>query len=437
MFKNKKITQLSMFLFMFLMVFLCLYSFIRLPSLQAEIIAKEEDKKVIDLYLTNTKSNLKINETALAMLSENKLGDDQNIKYAYRTAEGIDMISYSDSWNVSKLEALYNELKLNVHGEEFDLLDRVVIHGESDAYAAGAHSNLSKTIELIIKLPSLPFNSTVYFPFDMSVINLYNGDEYNQVADMAIVLSHEYGHHFTFYHMFKDKDFTNSEYETVRNIQGVEVFYDYANNYQHYLNNHDSYLIEIAADDYVQLMGSPMTKNVSKYVDVRQRLYGAKHPKQWRSYNGYIQGNVLIPFADEVDGLAEYFYRFVDEDPPEKLSYSKKNLNLSISIGSSSHQGSSGPLNFTHYVISWNNAYDQAIYTLICADPDGKNAYPIKTVYPNQTTNAYIGTVSYETATMIYWQYDNIDKGKKIFFVNILLPDNTLIRSDILEYTFR
>ena len=437
MLKKNKTTVIILSLFMFTSLLLSVYFFGSLPNLKTELVSKQNDKTAIDSYLINVKNDLKINETALAMLNESKTNKDENIKYSYRTIEGIDMISYSDSWNVNKLEALYEELKLNKHGDEFDLLDRVVIYGEKDEYAAGNHSNSLNTIELTINLPSLPYNSTIYFPFNMGIINLYNGDEYNEIADMAHVLSHEYGHHYTFYYMFKNNVVTNTQYEKIRNIQDHEVYYDWANNYEHYLDNHDWYLIEIAADDYVQIMGSPMTKNVSKYVDVKQLLNGSNYPKQWRSYNGYVQGNALIPFADEVDGLTEYFYQFIEEEPPIKSSYQKKDLNLNISRHTSQHQGSNGELNFTYYVINWNNVYDQAIYTLVSADADGNNVYPIKTVYPNQTTNAYIGTVSYETSSMIYWRYDNIDDGKKIFFVNILLPDNTLIRSDYLEYTFR
>lgn len=195
------------------------------------------------------------------------------------------------------------------------------------------------------------------------------------------------------------------------------------------------YLVEIAAEDYVQLMGSPLTKNVVRYSDVYQRLYGSISNPNLSSYNGDIQENMLIPFANEVDGLAEYFYQFTEQQP-DYSTYSKKNFDLSITSGSTHHESMNGPLDFIHYKISWADVYDDAIYTLVCLNEDGSINYPLKTVYPGEANYAYIGTVSYVGNGYINWNYDNIDKGTKIFIVTALLPDGTLYKSNPLKYGF-
>ncbi len=182
-------------------------------------------------------------------------------------------------------------------------------------------------------------------------------------------------------------------------------------------------------------MGSPLTKNVVRYSDVFQRLYGNKSSLRLRSYNGTIQENMLIPFANEVDGLSEYFHHFID-DQPVSSSYSKKDFDLSITSGSTHHESMDGPLDFVHYKISWDDVYEDAIYTLVYLDEDGSNNYPIKTVYPGEANYAYIGTVSYEGNGFIHWNYDSLDSGTKIFIVTALLPDGTLYKSNPLKYRF-
>ena len=413
------------------------YLYIRIPTLENDLTLKQENKVTIDQFINSPLSNEIVNTKALESLNK-ETEIDPNIKYTYRTEEGFQMISYSDKWDVEKLQALYNELKLNKHGEEFELLYQVIVYPQPDSNASGDHQNLLESLEIIIDFPALPKDSNIVLFRNMGTIQLYNGDEYTKVSQMAHVLSHEYGHHYTFYYFFNNDKIINSDYEALRNVTEGEVLYYWYNDYANYYANHQWYLIEIAAEDYVQLMGSPMTKNVENYTDINQRLHGAKANYQWHSYNGTIQENMLIPFADEVDGLAEYFNQFISNEPLTKTTYTKKNFNLHIARETSHHDSISGSLDFTYYKISWDDVYknDGAIYTLVCCDEDGSNLIPIKTVYANQATTAYIGTVSYETTQNIYWGYDQLDQGTKNFIVTVLLPDGTLYKSNILTYRF-
>jgi len=436
--KNNRIVQYVLFLFVFLSIALTLYSFLSVPKLEIELNAKKEDQVRIETFLNSYPSNKVINFIAdnVIKLKDVKVTDGQFS--TYKTEEGFEILSDSKYWDVKKLEALYKELKLNKHGEEFELLYKVIVYAERDSVAAGSHQKNDTQLYLNLDFPAFPFEYKIEYTRNMGTIVLYDGDNNRSVQDFAHVLSHEYGHHFTNYYIFKDNEYENTEYEKIRNIQDYEIYYDNQTDYNHYLDHHKWYIAEIAAEDYVQLMGSPMTKNVYRYNDVMQRLYNSNYVYKSESYNGSIQENMYIPFAGEVNGLKDYFHQFLDLKTEESI-YTKKDLSLSITQGNSYHESTQGPLTFTHYRITWNDVYknEGAIYTLIYIDEDDESTFAIKTVYPNETTQAYIGTVSYETSTLIRWNYDKIDQGTKTFILSVLLPDGTLYQSNPLVYRFK
>lgn len=434
--KKSKIISLSVIFFLLISIGTSIYLYFQLSTLKDEIVQKKENKIIIETFLSFLPSNEVVNTLAYDVIEMNQDSYDfENQYYSYKADEGFMLISDSKNWNEHKLKDLYNELKRNKHGEEFELLFKIIVHAEPDSYASGTHESTSEQLSIYLDFPAFPLSGIINFTRNMGTIHLYNGDKVTDVGQYAHTLSHEYGHHFTYYYMFKDNNLLNTEYEKIRNLEEHEVFYDLSENYDHYLQNHMWYLIEIAAEDYVQLMGSPLTKNVVRYSDVFQRLYGNKSNLRLRSYNGTIQENMLIPFANEVDGLSEYFHHFID-DQPVSSSYSKKDFDLSITSGSTHHESMDGPLDFVHYKISWDDVYEDAIYTLVYLDEDGSNNYPIKTVYPGEANYAYIGTVSYEGNGFIHWNYDSLDSGTKIFIVTALLPDGTLYKSNPLKYRF-
>jgi len=431
-----KIVSISVIFVLSISIGMALYLFFQLTTLKEEIIQKKEDRTVIETYLNILPSQKIVNTLAYNVIDANKDSinlDDQY--YSYKAEEGFMLISDSKNWNENKLKELYYELKRNKHGEEFELLFKIIVHAEPDTNASGMHENNSEQLSMYFDFPAFPSAYIINFTRNMGTLHLYNGDKFTEVSQYAHTLSHEYGHHFTFYHMFKDNQIINSEYEKIRNIQEQTVFYEITENYDHYLQNHMWYLFEIAAEDYVQLMGSPLTKNVVRYTDVFQRLYGSNSNVNLNSYNGTIQENMLIPFANEVDGLSDYFHQFIGQQP-DYPSYSKKNFDLSIISGSTHHESMDGPLDFVHYKIYWDDVYEDAIYTLVYLDEDGSNNYPIKTVYPDEANYAYIGTVSYVGNGYIHWNYDSLDSGTKIFIVTALLPDGTLYKSNPLKYRF-
>ena len=416
-----------------------IFAYTQIPVLEQKIVDKQESKKKIDSYLLQEHSSFVQNEKALEALNKPEESND-GVSYSYRTPEGFEMISYSQKWNQNKLIELYEELKQNKHGEEIGLLYQVIVYGEHSELASGMHSNERKVLYLELDFPAIAKGEIKYY-LDMGTIELYGGDTYTRVEQMAHTLSHEYGHHFTMYYFFNNGDaIRGSKYEEVRNLEGYDIRYDWWEDPDDYVKNHHWYIVEIAAEDYVQILGSPTAKKVTNYKDVRQVLYGAKFSDEYNSGNGTPQENLMIPLAIEVDGLYNLFYQEIKDDyPPAPILHEKKEIKIEITSGTSSHESVKGQISFKHYRITWNDAYagEGAIYTLVCYDESDYFIYPIKTVHSGDSMQAYIGTVSRETSTMIYWQYDELDKGTKTFVVTVLFPDGTMRVSDPMTYTFK
>jgi Pregnancy-associated plasma protein-A. len=432
--------QLKYILLLSTIVFLGMsfYVFSQKTNLEQKIADKQTSKGKIDNYLVNYVRSTSDNQQALDLFSITK-AKDSKILHSYKTPEGFEMISYTNKWTKEKLIDLYEELMKNRHGDEIELLYQVIVYGVADSYAAGDHSNESKEFELQLRFPALRSNSSITYELEMGTIQLYNGNEYTKVQQFAHTLSHEYGHHFTFHHFFKD-GVEGSEYAKLRNVAADMVRYNWWDDQNDYKKNHHWYLVEIAAEDYVQIMGSPMTKNQVDYKDIREILNGAKWVGNLDSKNGTPQENLMIPFAHEVEGLYDYFNKFVSDtyEPAPTLPI-EKNIEIKVKKGSSSQLGADGMLYFTHYVISWNDAYknEKASYTLVCYDENDYYIHPIKTVGYGNSMTAYIGTVSINRNNYIYWQYDNIDKGNKNFVVIVHFPDGTILKSKPFAYSFK
>ena len=436
--KNReKLLQYTLLLVGIFFLGMSIFVFTQGPTLKQKIVDKQASKEKVDNYLRTYVSSPIDNVAALELFAVQKT-QDSKILYSYKTPEGFEMISYSKKWNKAKLIELYEELLKNKHGDEIGLLYQVIVYGKADSYAAGIHSSDTKVFNFGVRFPALPKNRSISYALDMGTIELYNGNSYTKVQQLAHTLSHEYGHHYTFHYFFKD-GVEGSDYAKIRNVPADKVRYNWWEDDSDYKKNHHWYLVEIAAEDYMQIMGSPMTKNKVSYKDIRQILYGSTWVSNKESKNGMPQENLMIPFAHEVEGLYDYFNKFVsDTYDPAPVLPAEKSINVKIRRGSSSHMGSSGRLNFTHYVITWNDAYksDKATYTLVCYDESNYYIHPIKTVKYGNSMTAYIGTVSRKTSSYIYWQYDGIDKGKKSFVVIAMFPDGTIRKSKPVSYSF-
>ena len=163
----------------------------------------------------------------------------------YKGISGVTFISYSTSWNtIDKLKALETELLKNKNGAELALLEKVEIYPD---YPAGKDTLGQYYAEY-------NYNTTTVDLLPGRVIQLYGGNDYRTVESIATTLSHEYGHHFTFYHLIEGENmlpdnWLQSEYAKTRELTNGKAHVDGSGEYIWLFH-------EIVAEDYVQLFGS-------------------------------------------------------------------------------------------------------------------------------------------------------------------------------------
>ena len=220
--------------------------------------------------------------------------------YTY-TAGNLTFTSYSESWKENELKALYLELINNFHGKEFDSLRNIYIFPDSPYGVNGLYFD-------DIKIDS----NGKYILGQNSYIKLFNGNRYNTVEKMAPVLAHEYGHHYTISNivMYENKyysEWKNTEYGKIRGLENYPIVYSHEDN--DYLYRWD--VTEIAAEDYVQLLGSENARKSASFLDLRQRTeIGAGEAfASTDSFNLVPQENNVIPLAAEVTGLYDYMLK--------------------------------------------------------------------------------------------------------------------------------
>lgn len=398
--------------------------------------ALNKSQAEIDSFLeTRTPSNY-VNSSIDKTVQTSRVSD---ALFEIKAPEGFWLRSYSEQWNEEKLELLRQELLLNKHGAEIETLQEIVLLPEDNEEYLGSHQEQESRTSYRNEFPLFQDHLKIVFRADTSIITLNNAETNNTVERMAKTLSHEYGHLYTFYYFENNqKDWADTEYAKMRQA-GLYNLRTSLDDLEDYKNNHHMYLAETAAEDYVQLMGSPNARQVVRFTDVRQVLNGASQPDPEEinsAFNAYPQENFFIPLASEVPGLREYYYSFIQEAPVAPLQ-EKLEFNISISPHTVGYDLVDGYKNFTSYRLAWDAPYAEATYTLVCVESgDEYAAIPIKTVYPGESANAEIGNATANRGNRVEWIYDNLASGTKTFYVVALLPDGTAYLSQPLEYTF-
>ncbi|MGZ4135867.1 MAG: hypothetical protein ACXVPC_11965, partial [Tumebacillaceae bacterium] len=336
--------------------------------------------------------------------------------YAQYTAEdGIVFTSYSPAWaSQSKLIDLHKELLQNVHGEEIKLLHQIKIF---DDYPRGngvaGQYMFQMTSSLLSGKPTMEPGS----------IELYGGKEHTSVASFARTLSHEYGHHVTHYYTLQADGFSlidtkrwrNTSYATMRglsndkrvNVSGVD---------------HRWQIAEIAAEDYVQLFGSPLAKAETPFASRVDQVLNGQDPGSlsWSAtmYNVQPQENNDLPLASNVPGLYDFFYKRMTGhsgtyNPPGKPT---------LSLISYSRQGDVGnQLRFTWSVPGEQSNYN---YTLVTYKDDDLLAEPIVTRTAAETNEARYGPVVVRKGAYIYtYQEPGAVKGTRHFKLFVFGPN--------------
>ncbi len=395
-----------------------------------------------DEFLASEPGERKVNTVITEALSTGVTIEesvDQSILAKYVSPEGIEFISRSGEWDENDLELLYKELLRNKHGEELYHLSSVVIYPQRDDMAAATHKKSNQHYTVPFSHPVLPEDYKIYFSRSIGQITLYNGDGITTTDGMADSLSHEYGHHFTRYYMLKShgEELYDTEYAKLRGLTPENSYVDMSLGEDFYYDNHYKYMLEIAAEDYVTLMGSPASREIVDYKDAMENLYTDGDNGQWSSRSCAVQENLTIPMACEMEGLAEYFYSFVDEEAPEYDI--KKEMNIRIKRRSQSYNLTTGYKTFVYYEIGFDKVYgEDATYVLSVYDPENYEQTQrfVRTVTSGEKALCYVGNPVRNYGSSIRYIDDGIAKGTKVFIVNVITADGKLYTSAPFTYTF-
>jgi hypothetical protein len=208
----------------------------------------------------STQANASVVDEVRTKSAQSGYEDSYTLVAQYEGAKsGVTFESYSNLWKTTdKLKQLEAELLKNKHGEELALLGKVIIIPES---AAGEDV-------LGEYMANYKFTSTNVSLLSNRTIYLFGADENTTIESMAYTLSHEYGHHFTFYQLINKENkipgsWKNSDYAKSRGVQSTtSPAHDKA------LGEYVWSLAEIMAEDYVQLFGSETAVRNSAQMNV-------------------------------------------------------------------------------------------------------------------------------------------------------------------------
>ena len=358
----------------------------------------------------------------------------------YHTPLGFSIVSHTSKWSGQKLVEIYEQLLKNAHGDEIEYLSQVVLYaGEADYSAAfdavGDRQQADIDTDVFVDVKALIPQGMSYDAAPIvSDITIYDMDKYDNATDVAETLAHEYGHHFTmFYFMQSDEAVKASEYFSLRGFTDYEheIFY---NTLPTYYENHMWDVYEIAAEDYVQLLGSPDAKRTQTYMDRMDLLeagmdtYSLDVEEEY--VNVYPQENIFIPLADEVAGLRDYYDSLIGLENEYETPLTP--LDFGLQIERKSSQG------HRYYNITWTmvNTDPGALYTLVCYDTDGELYYPVRTVYGNEEPIARVGTPAIKKGNWIYWWPDGVTDEDRVFKLYLLLPDGRMLASEPFNVEF-
>jgi hypothetical protein len=220
------------------------------------------------------------------LLSLDSTTYDFNYFAKYRSPENIMFLSYTENWDEQKLQDLYLELIKNKHGDEINLLQEIRVRGEAkstDSLTRGQYNSLTNTI------------------------TLYHADTYLEPSDLSETLSHEYGHHFSYYYL-KEQHFSFSTWATLRGLNDKRVRWDAFWNYS--TASHKWYPQEVMADDYVLLYGP--TKQVQLKDVYSNEAFYRKTVHDNQDISNVLENKTLHLYLEEATGFPVEHERLIE-----------------------------------------------------------------------------------------------------------------------------
>ena len=356
----------------------------------------------------------------------------------YYAPNGLQIKCMAGEWN-GRLKSVYEELLNNAHGSEIDYLRNITLKPDSSVDGSTLGDYHEETSVLTAAIAFNPLISSKYISFttvNYGYINIYYMNDYTEVKEFAHTLSHEYGHHFTYQHFFTgdNEDREKSEYYAIRGLADYPDALEYTD-YDEYLKMHAWDIDEIAAEDYVQLLGSSTGREIGEYMDIYEALFSPDMEYicdiQTYHYNVFGQENPVIPTAEQVEGLEYYYHSFLDK------GYVEKYTEYPAIVIDAERKRSNGK---THYELTWN-AFDaggsEVIYTVVCYDADGNFYSAIKTVSGDEELSAVIGTPTRRKGNWIYWWNDGtMDEDRIIRVLAYIVDDGIIVGSQPYYFDF-
>jgi hypothetical protein len=351
----------------------------------------------------------------------------------YHTPLGFSIVSYSSDWTGQKLVEIYNELLRNGHGDEIGYLSEIALYSGKADYsemmdAAGDRSNADIDSDIYVDIPAL-IPAKLRYDSDplVSDIRLYYMDQYDDAADIAKTLAHEYGHHYTIYYFMQDDGAVrSSEYYELRGFKDYdhEIFY---HDNSSYYENHMWDVYEIAAEDYVQLLGSPSARLTNTFMDNRDAVDAGVEPGytlRSEYINVFPQENIFIPLADEIPGLRDYIYSFIGKE--NEYGAAPETFDFNLQIKGKSYYG------YRYYNITWTmpDSNPEALYTLVCYDSSGELYIVVRTVNGGEEAIARVGKIVKKKGNWLRGWDDGVPKEDRIFKLYLLLPDGRMVASE-------
>lgn len=405
---------------------------------------EDEQINITEIITTSISlSNINGGQKALACTIEDAASDYVNT----HEAEGIVFASHDSAFSKEYLRKVADELFRNSYGDEINYLSVVEVILYADTEISAECNSTYESVQLFISANGvLPQNSILNRKYENSIITLYLPDENADYRDYAYVLSREYGRHFAKYNFnlsFTEED-VNSDYYKMRAL-GFEdrIILDESNEIDENLKKWT--LSEIAAYDYVYLLGSETVHNIELFKDTLGKhfeceldLDRGQKPKVLpyikKCFNGMPHINPSIEMPLEIDGLVDYFDRFVEVE----RNFIAEIVELDT-MGLEAKKASDN-----QQYITWEQPFDDSdvLYTLIAYDEHDNIVAMVKTTKINDIASASFGV--YEKYTICYFNYSTVDQNQFYyelgdiirFRVSVTFPDGTVLLSDYIEQVY-
>lgn len=369
-----------------------------------------------------------------------ELDEEMSEGTRYYAPNGLSIQSIASEWKGAKIKSVYEELLKNKHGVEIEYLKEILLKpGPSiDGKALGEYSDKSITLTAaVVFKPLIDSSYQNIKTCNYGYIKLYYMNDYTDIKQVSRTLSHEYGHHYTNHHFFtKDNEKReSSEYYKIRGLGDYEDAKEYYN-YDEYLKMHAWDIDEIAAEDYVQLLGSPTSRGVGEFMDIKEALYSddMEYVCELENYHSNVlaQENPVIAMAEQIEGLEYYYNSFIDE------KYVEEYIEYPLITIEAEKKRSSGK---THYILTWNELQlendSEVVYTVVCYDNEGQLYAPIKTVSGEEALSAVIGTPTRRKGSWIYWWNDGtMDEDRIVRVLAYIVDEDIVIGSEPYYFDF-